>query len=40
MIDWDDVYAGWQSQELQYYWRKHQLEFQEFDWSMLEVRPD
>jgi ectoine hydroxylase-related dioxygenase (phytanoyl-CoA dioxygenase family) len=39
VIPWEDVYATWPTDELQYYWRKHDLTFQEFDRSLLEMRP-
>jgi hypothetical protein len=25
-LSWDDVYAGWESDEFQYYWKAHELE--------------
>jgi ectoine hydroxylase-related dioxygenase (phytanoyl-CoA dioxygenase family) len=38
MITWDEVYAGWPTDDLKYYWQKHDLAFEEFDYSLLEVR--
>jgi hypothetical protein len=40
MMGWDEVYAGWPTDDLKYYWRQHAFEYQEFDWSLLEVRTD
>jgi len=39
VIPWEEVYAGWPTDELKYYWRKYNLTFQEFDRSLLEMRP-
>jgi hypothetical protein len=39
VIPWEEVYAGWPTDELKYYWRKYDLTFQEFDRSLVEVRP-
>ncbi len=38
MMTWDEVYAGWPTDELKYYWRQHELAFQDFDWALLETR--
>jgi ectoine hydroxylase-related dioxygenase (phytanoyl-CoA dioxygenase family) len=40
VLPWDEVYAGWQSTDLQYYWRKYELDFQEFDESLLNVQKE
>jgi len=39
MMTWDEVYAGWPTDELKYYWQKHSLQFQDFDWALLEAQP-
>ncbi len=39
VLPWEEIYAGWQSTELQYYWRDYELDFQEYDASLLEVQP-
>lgn len=31
---WDDLYEGWQSQDLQYYWKKSDFQFKPFDESL------
>ena len=31
---WDDVYAGWTDEALQYYWKKHEFQFQEYDLAL------
>ena len=38
MLTWEEVYAGWQSNELQYYWRQYDLDFQAHDPSLLEIQ--
>lgn len=40
VLPWEEIYAGWKSKELQYYWRNYDLGFQEFDTSFLEVAED
>jgi ectoine hydroxylase-related dioxygenase (phytanoyl-CoA dioxygenase family) len=39
VLAWDEAYAGWQSTDLQYYWRKYKLDLQEFDDSLLSTQP-
>jgi hypothetical protein len=39
LLPWDDIYAGWQSTDMQYYWKQYALEFQEFDDSLLTIQP-
>jgi hypothetical protein len=39
VLPWDDAYAGWQSADLQYYWRRYALDMQEFDDSLLTTQP-
>ena len=34
VITWDDIYAGWQSDELKYYWRRFDLDMAEWDESI------
>lgn len=36
-VTWDDIYVGWQSKELQYYWRDLDYRVVPFDRSELEV---
>ena len=36
--DWDEVYAGWGSEGLQYYWEKYNLNIVPFDTSYAETR--
>ena len=38
VLPWEDAYAGWQSSDLQYYWRSYALDMQEFDDSLLSVQ--
>lgn len=35
---WDEIYAGWPASDLQYYWRKRDLELKEYDNSYYEKR--
>jgi hypothetical protein len=30
-LSWDDIYAGWKSKEVQYYWKRMNLTLREFD---------
>ncbi|MCC7358915.1 MAG: phytanoyl-CoA dioxygenase family protein [Anaerolineales bacterium] len=30
---WDDAYAGWTDQQLQYYWKQHDFTYQDYDTS-------
>jgi ectoine hydroxylase-related dioxygenase (phytanoyl-CoA dioxygenase family) len=39
VLPWEDAYAGWQSTDLQYYWRRYPLDMQAFDDSLLSVQP-
>ena len=39
VLPWEDAYAGWQSTDLQYYWRRFALDMQEFDDSLLSMQP-
>ena len=39
VLAWDDAYAGWQSTDLQYYWRQYKLDMQKFDDSLLTTQP-
>ncbi|MBK1877182.1 phytanoyl-CoA dioxygenase family protein [Pelagicoccus mobilis] len=34
VLDWEDVYKGWDSDALKYYWRKLDLEYSEWDESI------
>jgi hypothetical protein len=27
VLEWDEVYEGWENEDLKYYWRKHDLKF-------------
>ena len=38
VLPWEEIYAGWESKDLQYYWQKYDLDFQEHDNSLLEVK--
>jgi hypothetical protein len=38
MMTWEEVYAAWPTDELKYYWRRHELAFQDFNWALLETR--
>jgi ectoine hydroxylase-related dioxygenase (phytanoyl-CoA dioxygenase family) len=40
VLTWDEAYAGWQSNALQYYWRKYDLDFQVFDMSLLNIQEE
>lgn len=35
---WDEIYAGWSSNDLQYYWQKHQPQIADFDMQYYEKR--
>ena len=36
VADWEDVYAGWEKDDLKYYWRKRELLMSGFDASLFE----
>jgi hypothetical protein len=38
MFSWDQVYAGWKSDEFQYYWRRLPITIGEFDTQYYERR--
>lgn len=38
VLPWEEIYAGWESQDLQYYWRDYDLEFREYDGSLVAVQ--
>ena len=35
---WDEIYRGWESTDLQYYWQKQNVSFGERDWSYYDKR--
>jgi hypothetical protein len=37
-LTWDEIYDGWQSRDLQYYWQRHQLNVVGFDGSVYDKR--
>jgi hypothetical protein len=37
-LSWDDIYAGWRSQDLQYYWQKIPLVLKDFDCTWFDKR--
>ncbi len=37
-LSWDDIYAGWRSQDLQYYWQKIPLVIKDFDRTWFDKR--
>jgi hypothetical protein len=37
-LSWDDIYAGWRSKDLQYYWQKIPLVIKEFDRTWFDKR--
>lgn len=37
---WEDVYAGWPDSDIQYYWKKWDLNFKEYDYSYHQKRDD
>jgi len=37
-LSWDDIYAGWRSQDLQYYWQKIPLVLKDFDRTWFDKR--
>ena len=39
-VPWEEIYADWPSEEYQYYWRRLDLEFSEYDNSYLKKRDD
>ena len=38
VLPWEKIYAGWKSKELQYYWQQYDLEFKEYDTSLVEIQ--
>ena len=38
VLSWEEVYADWESKDLQYYWEQYDLDFQEHDDSLVEVQ--
>ena len=38
VLPWEEVYAGWDSTDLKYYWRQYELDFQTFDMSLLDIQ--
>jgi len=38
VLPWEEIYADWKSEELQYYWRDYDLEFKEYDVSLVELQ--
>ncbi len=38
VLPWEKIYAGWKSKELQYYWGKYNLDFKEYDTSLVEIQ--
>ncbi len=37
---WEEVYAGWKSKELQYYWKKLDVKTVPFDWQYYKMRAE
>jgi hypothetical protein len=33
-VDWDELYAGWENSDVQYYWRRHDLKLSPWDESI------
>ena len=40
VLPWEEIYAGWESEDLQYYWENYDLDFQEHDASLVAVREE
>jgi ectoine hydroxylase-related dioxygenase (phytanoyl-CoA dioxygenase family) len=40
VLTWEEVYAGWQTTDLQYYWKQYLLEFQPYDLSLFDTHDD
>ena len=38
VLPWEDIYAGWESEDLKYYWEQYDLDFQEHDPSLVAVQ--
>ncbi len=38
VLPWEEIYEDWESKDLQYYWEKYDLDFQEHDASLVEVQ--
>ena len=38
VLPWEEIYAGWKSKELQYYWQQYNLDFKEYDTSLVEIQ--
>ena len=38
VLSWEEIYADWESKDLQYYWEQYDLDFQEHDDSLVEVQ--
>jgi hypothetical protein len=39
LLPWDQIYAGWQTTDMQYYWKQHALNYQAFDDALLTIQP-
>jgi hypothetical protein len=39
LLPWDQIYADWQTTDMQYYWKQYPLAFQAFDDSLLTILP-
>ena len=40
LIEWEEIYQGWKSTELQYYWKNHELKKSAWDESMRGTKPE
>ncbi len=38
VLPWEEIYAGWESEDLKYYWEQYELDFQEHDPSLVAVQ--
>ncbi len=38
VLPWEEIYAGWESEDLKYYWEQYDLDFQEHDPSLVAVQ--
>ena len=38
VLPWEEIYAGWKSKELQYYWQNYDLDFREHDASLVAIQ--
>ena len=38
VLDWEEIYAGWEETDLKYYWKEHDLKMAEWNENILELK--